>query len=90
MQCQLINYLNEHDFITPDQSAYRKYHSTASCLHTSIDEWLQNIEDHYVTGVVFFIYFSVLTPLTTICCYKRCIHMVSAIMSCNGYVHKSI
>ena len=53
MQCQLINYLNEHDFITPDQSAYRKYHSTASCLHTSIDEWLHNIEDHYVTGVVF-------------------------------------
>ena len=53
MQCQLINYLNAHDFITPDQSAYRKYHSTASCLHTSIDEWLQNIEDHYVTGVVF-------------------------------------
>ena len=53
MQYQLINYLNEHDFITPDQSAYRKYHSTASGLHTSIDEWLQNIEDHYVTGVVF-------------------------------------
>ena len=38
MQCQLIEYLNEHDFIAPDKSSYRKYHSTASCSHTSIDE----------------------------------------------------
>lgn len=53
VQCQLVSYLIEHDFITLDQSAYRKFHSTSTCLHTSIDEWLQNIEDKLYTGVCF-------------------------------------
>ena len=42
VQSQLTEYLNEYDFITIDQSAYRKCHSTITCLHTTIDELLQN------------------------------------------------
>ena len=53
VHCQLTEYLNEYDFITIDQSAYRKCHSTITCLHTTIDELLQNGEDGLVTGVVF-------------------------------------
>ena len=53
VQSQLTEYLNEYDFITIDQSAYIKCHSTVTCLHTTIDELLQNGEDGLVTGVVF-------------------------------------
>ena len=53
MQIRLIEYLNEYDFITIDQSPYRKCRSTVTCLHTTIDELLQNGEDGLVTGVVF-------------------------------------
>ena len=53
IQCQLISYLVDKDFITLDQSAYRKYHSTTTCLHNTIDEWLQNMDDRLLTGVCF-------------------------------------
>lgn len=53
VQSQLVNYLIKYDMITLDQSAYRQFHSTVTCLHTSIDEWLQNIEDKLCTGVCF-------------------------------------
>jgi hypothetical protein len=53
VQCQFMNFLVCHQFITLDQYAYRKYHSTTNCLHTTIDEWLQNMDDKLLTGVCF-------------------------------------
>jgi hypothetical protein len=53
VQCQLMYFMVNHHFITLDQYAYRKFHSTTNCLHTTIDEWLQNIDDKLLTGVCF-------------------------------------
>lgn len=53
IQCQLVKYLVNHDFITLDQSAYREFHSTSTCLHNTIDEWLQNMDDKLYTGICF-------------------------------------
>ena len=33
--------------------AYRKFHSTTNCLHSTIDDWLQSLEDKQSTGVAF-------------------------------------
>ena len=38
VQYQLLSYLVSHDFISLDQYAYKKFHSTSNCLHTTIDE----------------------------------------------------
>ena len=43
VRSQLVRYLEEHSFITPDQSAYLKGHSTQTSLHRVIDDWLDNI-----------------------------------------------
>ena len=48
---QLVNYLEEHSFITPDQSAYMKGHSTQTSLNRVIDDWLENINENQITGV---------------------------------------
>ena len=53
VQCQLMSYLVNHDFISLDQYAYRKYHSTSTCLHSTIDEWLQSIDESLKVGVTF-------------------------------------
>ena len=46
---QLVSYLEA--FISPDQSAYLKVHSTQTSLHRVIDDWLENINDYQTTGV---------------------------------------
>ena len=51
IQCQLVSYLVSKDFLTLDQSSYRKCYSTTTCLHNTIDESLQNIDDRLYTGV---------------------------------------
>ena len=43
-------YLEEHAFISTDQSAYLKGHSTQTSLHRVIDDWLKNIDDNQTTG----------------------------------------
>ena len=48
---QLMNYLTMHSFISSDQSAYLKGHSTITCLHRIIDSFLENINDNDLTGV---------------------------------------
>ena len=53
VQCQFMYFLVNHQFITLDQYAYRKFHSTTNCLHTTIDEWLENMNDKLLTGVCF-------------------------------------
>ena len=51
VRLQLVNYLEEHSFITPDQSAYMKGHSTQTSLNRVIDDWLENINENQITGV---------------------------------------
>ena len=48
---QLVRYLEEHTFITPDQSASPKSHSTQTSLHRVIDDRLDNINEDQITGV---------------------------------------
>ena len=50
---QLMEYLLLHNLITSDQSAFLKNHSTQTCLHRVIDDWLSNMEDKLLTGVIF-------------------------------------
>ena len=44
-------YLEEHVFISTDQSAYLKGHSAQTSLHRVIDDWLENVNDNQTTGV---------------------------------------
>ena len=43
-------FLEEHSFISMDQSAYLKRHSTQTCLHRVIDDWLENVNACAITG----------------------------------------
>ena len=54
IQCQLSGYLEKHNFITPDQSAYLKNHSTQTALLKVTNDWYHNIENGLITGVCFF------------------------------------
>ena len=53
VRSQLVSYLEDHAFISPDQSAYLKGHSkdTQTSLHRVIDDWLENINDSQTPGV---------------------------------------
>ena len=46
----IIHYLESHDFISQDQSAYLKRHSTQTSLHRVIDDLLENINEGELTG----------------------------------------
>ena len=50
---QLTDYLTQHDFITVDQSAYRKGHSTETELHKVIIQLLENANGGQLSGVCF-------------------------------------
>ena len=47
---QIVDFLESHSFISMDQSAYLKRHSTQTCLHRVIDDWLEHINDGEITG----------------------------------------
>ena len=47
---QIIDCLESHNFISMDQSAYFKRHSTQTCLHRVRDDWLEHINYGEVTG----------------------------------------
>ena len=51
IRSQLVAYLDEHSFITPDQFAYLKGHSTQKSLHRVIDDWLENVNESQITGI---------------------------------------
>mgnify|MGYP001544552490 FL=1 len=50
---QLIQYLIDIDLITLDQSAYLKKHSSQTCLHRIVDDWLSNYDDSQMSGICF-------------------------------------
>ena len=47
---QTIAFLEDHSFISMDQSAYLKRHSTQTSLHSVIDYWLENVDNCAITG----------------------------------------
>ena len=47
---QIIDFLEKHSFISMDQSAYLKRHSTQTSLHRVLDDWLENVNDGAITG----------------------------------------
>ena len=48
---QLMECLQCHDFITPDQSAYLQNHSTQTVLHKAVDGWLESMNDGLINEV---------------------------------------
>ena len=51
VQKQVMNYLDENDLITDDQSAYLKHHNTQTSLHRVTNDWLWNINDGLITAM---------------------------------------
>ena len=53
IQNQIMNYFIEHDFITIDQFAFLKNHSTVSCLHRVLDDCLEAMDESELIGACF-------------------------------------
>ena len=53
VQSQLMKYFIQHDLISLDQFAFLKNHSTQTCLHRVIDDWLEAFNEHEVIGAAF-------------------------------------
>ena len=53
VQTQLINYLTKYKFVSIDQFAYLKFHSTQTCLHRLIDDILENINESEISAMCF-------------------------------------
>ena len=53
IQVQVMDYLESHAFLTNDQSAYLKRHSTQTCLHRLVDDILENRNNSEITGLCF-------------------------------------
>ena len=64
IQCQLTSYLEQYRFITPDQSAYMKNHSTETSILNVTNDWHHNIEINLITLVCFSTSANVLLQLT--------------------------
>ena len=50
---QLYNYLNINNLIYWCQSAYRKFHSTVTCLIKKTDKWYMGMDKGCISGTVF-------------------------------------
>jgi hypothetical protein len=50
LHCQTMDYLEEHKFITCDQSAYLRKHNTQTSLHRVLDDWHVTIDDGMLVG----------------------------------------
>ena len=48
-----MDYLESHAFLTNDQCAYLKRHSTQTCLHRLVDDILENRNNSEITGLCF-------------------------------------
>ena len=51
IQIQLLTYMDDHEFITIDQSAYLMKHSTQTSLHRLNDDILENRNNNEITGL---------------------------------------
>ena len=50
---QLYNYLSKNNLMYWCQSAYRKLHSTATCLIKNTDTWCKGMDNSCISGTVF-------------------------------------
>jgi hypothetical protein len=50
---QFVKYMEDHKFISQDQSAYLKKHSTQTSLHRVINDWLEAFNEGELVGVCF-------------------------------------
>lgn len=50
---QMVHYCNEHCLLDPNQSAYKKFHSTITALLKVTDDILEGIEDFEVSIMIF-------------------------------------
>ena len=53
MQCQLLDYLVKHDFISVDQSAHLRNYSPQTCLYKVTGGWFSNINGDLITAICF-------------------------------------
>ncbi len=53
IQVQILKYFIKHDFISIDQFAFQKNHSTLTCLHHVVDDWLEAINESEIVGIYF-------------------------------------
>ncbi len=54
IQAQILKYVIKHDFISIDQFAFQENHSTLTCLHHVVDDWLEAIHESEIVGIWFF------------------------------------
>ena len=54
VHAELFNYLLSHNFISADQSAFRKQHSTQTALHRVVDDWLESMKNGEITALCMF------------------------------------
>ena len=71
MSYQIIEFLESHSCISMDQSAYLKRHSTQTCLHRVIDDWLEHINDGEITGACLLDIFKCLDSINHILLLKK-------------------
>ena len=53
MYSQLRSFMKENNIIIDDQSGFRQYHSTETTLLDSTNEWLYNMDQSLINGVLF-------------------------------------
>ena len=51
---QLLDYLQDNNLISIDQSAYLKLHNTQTSLHRVLDDWIDNTCFNTITGICSF------------------------------------
>ncbi len=50
---QLNQYMNENDLFSPEQSEFRRLHSTLTCLLKNTDDWYSGLDLGRLVGIVF-------------------------------------
>lgn len=50
---QVYSFLVEHNLLHPAQHGFRQMRSTQTALLNVVDQWLKNMDNSEVTGVVF-------------------------------------
>ena len=50
----LLDYFENHELITCNQSAFRKHHSTLTASHKLVDDLLDNMNEKLINGACFF------------------------------------
>ena len=51
---QLANYLERNKYLNKYQFGFRKSHSTVTAMSRNSDDWLLNIDEGWLNGVIFF------------------------------------